>query len=81
MSEQIICTACARTFEVIPLDEWRADSVAECAYCGHPHSKQVAAQQCVNADVCPRCDGTGRTRNDGFVWVAGPACDGTGIRR
>lgn len=27
-------------------------------------------------DDCPRCGGRGEIRNDGFVWVACPACSG-----
>jgi len=27
-------------------------------------------------DDCPRCGGRGTVRNDGFVWVACPACSG-----
>lgn len=54
MNEIIICTACAREFEIISLDEWQADSVAECAYCGHPHSKQIAAQQLKKSEKRPQ---------------------------
>jgi hypothetical protein len=28
------------------------------------------------ADACQRCGGRGEVRNEGFVWVACPVCDG-----
>jgi len=42
-------------------------------------AEEEAAQQGVQADNCPRCGGRGEVRNEGFVWVACPVCDGAGI--
>ena len=36
----VICHACNRSFEVMPLDEWIGDS-AYCAYCGHRHTADM----------------------------------------
>lgn len=34
------------------------------------------AQSSPAENDCPRCGGRGEVRNEGFVWVACPVCDG-----
>lgn len=41
----IRCNACARAFEVAPLDEWEYDGqLASCSYCGRKHTKEMCAE-------------------------------------
>jgi hypothetical protein len=46
--------------------------VRVCAICG-------AAAEEYDADACQRCGGRGEVRNDGFVWVTCPVCDGAAL--
>jgi len=44
--------------------------------CAAVRDELETAEQCVHVDECPRCGGSKRVCNDGFVWVVCPACSG-----